>query len=106
MGRPSRYPPEVRERAVRLVLGNQREYASQRAAIASIASKIGCTVETLRKWVHQFEREQGQRGGPRTDETQQLKELKRENRELKCANEILRQASAFFAQADIDRRSR
>ncbi len=106
MGRPSRYPPEVRERAVRLVLENQREYASQRAAIASIASKIGCTVETLRKWVHQFERKQGQRGGPRTDETQQLKELKRENRELKCANEILRKASAFFAQADLDRRSR
>ena len=104
MGRPSRYSPEVRERAVRMVFEHEREYESQWAAMASIASKIGCTAETLRKWVRRVERNAGQRGGLTTDEKQQLKELKRENRELKRANEILRKASAFFAQAEFDRR--
>ena len=104
MGRPSRYSPEVRERAVRMVFEHEREYESQWAAMASIASKIGCRGETLRKWVRRVERDAGQRGGLTTDEKQQLKELKRENRELKRANEILRKASAFFAQAELDRR--
>ena len=104
MGRASRYAPEVRERAVRMVAEHQGEYESQWAAMASIASKIGCTAETLRKWVRRVERDAGQRGGLTTDEKQQLKELKRENRELKRANEILRKASAFFAQAELDRR--
>ena len=104
MGRPSRYSPEVRERAVRMVFEHEREYESQWAAMASIASEIGCRAETLRKWIRRVERDAGQRGGLTTDEKQQLKELKRENRELKRANEILRKASAFFAQAELDRR--
>ena len=104
MGRPSRYSPEVRERAVRMVFEHEREYESPWAAMASIASKIGCTAETLRKWVRQAERDAGQRGGLTKDEKQRLKELERENRELKRANEILRKASAFFAQAELDRR--
>ena len=104
MGKRIRYAPEVRDRAVRMVLGHQREYESQWAAMASIASKIGCTTETLRKWVRQAERDSGQRGGLTTDEKQRMKELEREVRELKRANEILRKASAFFAQAELDRR--
>ena len=87
-----------------MVFEHERKYESQWAAMASIASKLGCTAETLRKWVRQAERDAGQRGGLTTDEKQQLKELKRENRELKRANEILRKASAFFAQAELDRR--
>lgn len=106
MGRPSRYSPEVRERAVRMVLEHQAEHASQWAAIGSIASKIGCTAETLRKWVRQAERDQGRRGGLTSDERSRLKELEREVRELRRANEILRKASAFFAQAELDRRPR
>ena len=106
MGRPSRYSPEVRERAVRMVFEHQREYDSQWRAMASIASKIGCRAETLRKWVRQAERDTGQRGGLTTDEKQRMKELEREVRELKRANEILRKASAFFAQAELDRRPR
>jgi transposase len=104
MGRPSRYSPEVRERAVRLVLEHQGEHESQWAAIASIASKMGCTSETLRKWVRQAERDAGRRPGLTTDERQRLKDLEREVRELRRANEILRKASAFFAQAELDRR--
>ncbi len=104
MGRPSRYSPEVRERAVRMLLEHQEEYDSQWAAMGSIASKIGCTTETLRKWVRQAERDIGRRPGLTTDEKQRLKELERENRELKRANEILRLASAYFAQAELDRR--
>jgi transposase len=94
----------VRERAVRLVLEHQGEHDSQWAAIGSIASKIGCTAETLRKWVRRTERDQGKRSGLSSSERDRLKELERENRELKRANEILRKASAFFAQAELDRR--
>jgi transposase len=104
MGRVSRYSPEVRERAVRMVFEHEREYGSQWAALKSIGSKIGCTAETLRKWVRQVERDTGKRDGLTTDEKHRLKELERENRELKRANEILRKASAFFAQAELDRR--
>src|SRR5262252_3074470 len=100
MGRPSRYSPEVRERAVRMVLEHTTEHASQWAAIGSIASKIGCTAETLRKWVRQAERDAGRRPGLTSEEKQRLKDLERENRELRRANEILRKASAFFAQAE------
>ena len=106
MGRRSRYSPEVRERAVRLVLEHEREHDSQWAAIRSIAAKIGCSSETLRHWVRAVERDTGRRPGLTTDERQRLKALERENRELKRANEILRKASAFFAQAELDRRPR
>ena len=104
MGRQSKYPPEMRERAVRLVFEQQDKHESQWAAIASIARKMGCTPETLRKWVRQMERDAGQRPGLTTSERERMKELERENRELKRANEILRKASAFFAQAELDRR--
>ena len=104
MGRPSGFSPEVRERAVRLVLAQQDAHDSQWAAIESIAGKIGCTAETLRKWVRQRERDDGQRAGLTTDERLRLREVERENRELRRANEILRKASAFFAQAELDRR--
>ena len=99
-----RYSPEVRERAVRMVLELQSEHQSQWAAIQSIADKIGCTHESLRRWVRQTERDQGLRSGLSSDDREQLKQLKRENRELKRANEILRKASAYFAQAELDRR--
>ena len=104
MNKSTRYSPEVRERAVRLVFEQQGEHSSQWAAIGSIASKMGCTAETLRKWVRQAERDQGKRSGLSSSERDRLKELERENRELKRANEILRKASAFFAQAELDRR--
>ena len=104
MSTSKRYSPEVRERAVRLVFEHEGEHDSQWSAIGSIASKIGCTAETLRKWVRQAERDQGKRSGLSSSERDRLKELERENRELKRANEILRKASAFFAQAELDRR--
>jgi transposase-like protein len=100
------YSSEVRARAVRMVLEHQGEHASQHAAIRSIAQKIGCTAETLRQWVRQAERDQGLRGGPTTEERERIKALERENRELRQANEILRKASAYFAQAELDRRSK
>ncbi len=106
MAKRSRYSPEVRERAVRMVLEHEGEHASQWATIESIAAKIGCTAETLRKWVRQVERDEGRRPGLTTDEKQRLKELEREVRELRRANEILRKASAYFAQAELDRRAK
>ena len=99
-----RYAPEVRERAVSMVLVHQNEHTSQWAAIQSIAGKIGCTHETLRRWVRQTEVDQGLRGGMPSDERERIKRLERENKELKRANEILRTASAFFAQAELDRK--
>src|SRR5262245_47702028 len=106
MGQPKRYSPEFRERAVRMVHEHAGEHPSQWAAIASIATKLGCTGETLRKWVRQDERNRGQRPGLTTDEQQRLKALEREVHELKRANEILRKASAYFAQAELDRRGK
>jgi transposase len=106
MDKRTKYSSEVRERAVRLVLEQAAEYESQWAAISSVAGKIGCTAETLRKWVRQAERDRGRRPGLTTEERQRLKELERENRELKRSNEILRKASAYFAQAELDRRAK
>ena len=106
MANQIRYSPEVRERAVRMVREHESEYDSQWAAICSIAGKIGCTAETLRKWVRRFERDEGLRPGLTTVERERIKELERENRELRRANEILRKASAYFAQAELDRRVR
>src|SRR3954466_893915 len=97
------YSPEVKERAVRMVFEHQGEHASQWTAIGSIAAKIGCTAETLRGWGPPAERDQGLRAGPTTDDREQIKALEREVRELRQANEILRKASAYFAQAELDR---
>jgi len=106
MTRQIRYSPEVRERAVRMVQEHQSEHASQWATIRSIAEKIGCTAETLRKWVLQAQRDQGLRPGLTSAERERVKELERENRELRRVNELLRKASAFFAQAELDHRPR
>ena len=103
MGASKPFSPEVRERAVRLVREHQGEYPTQWAAITSIASKIGCSAETLRGWVRRAERDIGQRAGVTADERERLKVLEREVRELRRANEILRKASAFFAAAELDR---
>ena len=103
MTKAKKYSVETRERAVRLVFDHESEHASQWAAIVSIAGKIGCTPETLRSWVRRAEGDSGKRPGLRTDERQRLKDLEREVRELKRANEILRKASAYFAQAELDR---
>ena len=102
--RKSKFSPEVAERAVRMVFDAKDQYPSQWAAIESIAAKIGCTPETLRRWVRQGERDGGTREGPTTSEQQRVKELEREVRELRRANEILRLAGAYFAQAELDRR--
>ncbi len=106
MNKSTRYSPEVRERAVRMVFEHQSEYESQWAAISSIAAKLGCTAETLRKGVRQAERDQGLGKELTAEERDRLKELERENRELRRANEILRKAAAFFAQAELDRRGK
>jgi transposase-like protein len=103
MNKTTKYSREVRDRAVRLVFEQQKEHGSQWSAIGSIAGKIGCTPEPLRKWVRRAEIDQGIRGGLTSTERERLKELERENRELKRSNEILRKASAFFAQAELDR---
>jgi transposase len=104
MARRSKFSQEVRERAVHLVFEHRGQYGSQWEAISSIAEKIGCSAEALRKWVRQAEVDSGRRGGLTSDERVQLKDLERENRELRRANEILRKASAYFAQAELDRR--
>ncbi len=104
MTRRNRFSLEVRERAVRMVFDHGSEYGSQWEAIRSIAEKIGCSPETLRKWVRQTEVDSGHRGGVTSEEQARMKELERENRELRRANEILRKASAYFAQAELDRR--
>ena len=99
-----KFSTEVRERAVRMVFEHRTEHTSQWAAIASIAAKIGCTAQTLSNWVRRAERDQGKRPGTTTAERERIKVLERENRELRQANEILRKASAYFAQAELDRR--
>lgn len=104
MDKRTRYSPEVRERATRLVLEQQAAHGSQWQAIRSVADKIGCAPESLRRWVRLAETDTGRRPGLTTTEQQQLKTLERENRELRRANEILRKASAYFAQAELDRR--
>jgi transposase len=103
MNTNKRYSPEVRERAVRLVLEQQGDYPSRWAAICSISGKIGCTPETLRSWCKCAEDSQEDKSGPQSDR-ERLKQLERDNRELKRANEILRKAAAFFAQAELDRK--
>jgi transposase len=100
------YPAELRERAVRMVREQAREHASEWAAMRSVAAKVGCTAETLRQWVRQAERDRGERGELTSDERARLQALERENRELRQANEILRKASAYFAAAELDRRSK
>ena len=103
MAGTSRYPAELRERAVRMVVEHAHEYSSQWAAIGSVAQKIGVADETLRKWVRRVEVDAGQRAGLTTDERERLKALERENRELRRANEILKAAAAFFG-AELDGR--
>ena len=100
----NRFSPEVRERAVRLVHDQRGEYASLWAAIESIAPKIGCVAQTLHEWVRKQEIDTGMRDGITSDERERIKTLERENKELRRANEILKLASAFFAQAELDRR--
>jgi transposase len=102
----NRFSPEVRQRAVRLVLDQGGDHDSQWAAIGSIAGKIGCTPQALRKWVRQAERDAGQRAGPTTEDRERIKALEREVRELRQANEILRNASAYCAVAELDRRQK
>ena len=106
MAHAQKYSPEIRERAVRMVFEHEQEYDSQWAAIRSSAPKVGCTAETLRPWVRKTEFDTGRRDGVTKDERARIKELGRENRELRRTNEILRKASAFFAQAELDRPSK
>ena len=103
MSRASKFSPEVRERSVKMVLEHQDEYESQWAAIVSVAAKVGCTAETLRGWLRQHERDTGKRDGVTTAEKERIRALEREVRELRRTNEILKLASAYFAQAELDR---
>ena len=104
MSKSKRYSREIRERAVRMVFEHEKDYESRWAALVSISGKIGCTPETLRSWVKRTEIDTGRRDGVTSDAEDRLKALARENRELQRANEILKTASAFFAQAELDRR--
>jgi len=104
MNKSNKFSPEVRERAVRMVQEHRGEYPSLWAAIESIAPKIGCVPQTLLEWVKRSEVDAGARPGMTTTEMQRIKDLERENKELRRANEILRTASAFFAQAELDRK--
>ena len=104
MSTTKRYPPEFRQRAIRLVETAQQGGKSEWAAIQSVGEKLGCTHETLRRWIRQDQRDQGKRAGLTTDDQARLKALEKENKELRRANEILKTASAFFAQAELDRK--
>ena len=104
MNKSKKFSPEVRDRAVRMVLEQRGEYPTLWAAVTSMAPKIGCVPQTLLSWVQRHEIDTGQRAGVTTAEAQRMKELERENKELRRANEILKLASAFFAQAELDRR--
>ena len=105
-GNPAKFSPQMCERAVRMVFEHRHEYFSQWATIGSIALKIGCTPQTLLNWVRRVERDQGLRAGSTSDDRKRIKALERENRELRQANESLRKASAYFALAELDRRSK